>query len=307
MGHSPSTEARSAPRPVVLNCVLTLKCNMQCPYCVARDMRAYARESDGNLSISDSLLARINASPFTAVVITGGEPLLPECESRLLRLVHGLQDKTITVDTNGTIEPSQRIRDSLREYDVLVRVSLDSLRIEDEQHLRRTAGAFSATLEAYKLKLRLIPFLHDNGVRVSVQSVLHGFNRQSIFDLPAQLQQWSLEDWYVQRLIPATAIRHDPTAFLSNDEYDHLFTDLAALSARYGIRCITKRDRRHNCVFLLIEDGELYTQGEPTQWKVHLGHLGDELDYFAHVSALDHCARYHDLRIFPPHPAYKPL
>ena len=92
---------------------------MLCPYCVARDMRAYAREADGNLQISGSLLETINRSPLSAVVITGGEPLLPECESGLLRLVHGLQHKSVMVDTNGTIEPSERLRLSLIQTNVL--------------------------------------------------------------------------------------------------------------------------------------------------------------------------------------------
>ena len=153
-----------------------------------------------------------------------------------------------------------------------------------------------ATAEAYNTKLKLIPSLHEKGVSVAIQSVLHGYNRESIFDLPAQLKQWSLEEWYVQRLIPAMSIQQDATAFLDNKDYARLFTELAGVSARHGIRCITKSDRRHNCVFLLIEDGQLYTQGKTAGSKVYLGRLGDAVDYFAHVSAVDHSARYDGFR-----------
>ena len=122
-----------AAEPVLLNCYLTLKCNMNCVHCVARDMASFAEQ---DMDVSERKLARINASPFLVVVVTGGEPFLPESETRLLALLAGLVRQGLVVDTNGTIVPSGEVIKALLHKKVLVRVSLDSPRLQDEASLR---------------------------------------------------------------------------------------------------------------------------------------------------------------------------
>ena len=88
-------------KPVVLNLDLTFKCNMCCTYCVAKDLENLINK---DLLITDKMIKWINNSPFLVIVITGGEPFLPEKEDEILKLIKNIhKDKGIIIDTNGTI------------------------------------------------------------------------------------------------------------------------------------------------------------------------------------------------------------
>jgi MoaA/NifB/PqqE/SkfB family radical SAM enzyme len=276
-------------QPVVLNCDLTLQCNMRCVHCVARDMIKY---TTSDLKTTSDLIKRINKSPFMVLVITGGEPFLPEYEKSLLRLIRGAKGKALIIDTNGTIFPSKTVLHEIIKKRVLVRVSCDSLRVKDEIALRRSPRGNEASKACYFQKIELIPKLRAAGVKISVQSVLHKVNEMSIRALPEKLNQWKIDTWYIQRLIPTSSIA-TLEKFSRNFDYDSAFDHLEKISARHGILCMTKRDRRHNCVFLMVGDGQIYTQAEQKGEKIFLGHLGQLAHYFELVSPTDHAARYY--------------
>ncbi len=302
-----SNQLPYAQGPVVLNCYLTLNCNMKCIHCVARDMAKFDRH---DLSVRKSLIRSINRSPFMAIVITGGEPLLPDYEDALLELISNLEHKGLILDTNGTIWPSRTVLDALVRLKVLVRVSMDSPRVQDEAYLRvisersrtrprRTPN--SADQAAFNQKVRNISRFRRAGVRTAVQSVLHKMNSKSIGQMPAVLQKLGVTRWYVQRLIPTSEHdRYTPCLFggRKGPPYQVYMEKLGSLerkAAKLGINCFGKRDRRHNCVYLLVGNGELYTQSDSLGQKIRLGRIGDTRDYFSYVSMADHCARYYCL------------
>lgn len=289
-------------RPIVLNCDLTLDCNMRCKYCVARDMLKYCRK---DLNVTSDLISKINDSPFMVVVVTGGEPLLPKCEKSLLQLVSGLRKKGIVVDTNGCIDPSVKVMKCLAAKKVLVRVSLDSLRFADEVSLRmkgpqKSNHEHALNKEAYMQKIDLIPKLQAFGIHVAIQSVLHKKNSASIKEIPKKLKEWSIDKWFVQRLIPTQGLvkdQHYAMFHLDNKAYESTLNSIEAASREYGITCFTKRDRRHNCVFLMVGEGEIYTQSDKSGVKVPIGRIGEEKrEYFAYVSNADHSLRYYGIK-----------
>jgi hypothetical protein len=65
------------------------------------------------------------------------------------------------------------------------------------------------------------------------------------------------------------------------------------VARRHAITCASKRDRRHNCVFLLVGDGAIYTQADKEGRKLFLGRLGEIKNYFEFVSASEHSCRYY--------------
>jgi MoaA/NifB/PqqE/SkfB family radical SAM enzyme len=285
--------------PLVLNCYTTHECNMSCSHCVARDMKRF---DDRPLDVSSQLITTINQSPFLVIVLSGGEPLLPSLESKLLDLLGGIRNKGIIVDTNGTNKPSTTLIAAFRDKDVLVRVSLDSVRPKDEICLRITSKNRNKNEQAYFNKLELISYLSMSGVNVAIQTVLHKRNRSSIMDLPRKIDAWGIRQWFVQRLIPTERIKprndslHDDTYFMDNDDYESVLNQLEKEAFRYNIDCITKRDRRHNCVFLLLNDGRLYTSSDDSNGRIYIGKLGDNEDYFSFVSSSEHSARYYSAK-----------
>jgi MoaA/NifB/PqqE/SkfB family radical SAM enzyme len=280
-----------AEQPVVLNVDLTMKCNMSCLHCVAKDF-----DKIEDLVVSRKLLDWIHKSPFMVVVVTGGEPLLPEFESDLITLLRGTRDKGLIVDTNGTILPSDSLVDAMIDTNTMIRVSWDSTRSYDETYFRRVRldrrSNESANLEYYHKKLEIIRRLQESGVHIAVQSVVHKRNMISILDMPKALHELSINQWYLQRFIPSyKAI--DESYEVSHDDYERICRKLTRKCRGMGIDCITKKDRRHNCVVLLVGNGLLYTQGEKPREKILLGTIDDEIKFFEYVSSADHAERYY--------------
>jgi MoaA/NifB/PqqE/SkfB family radical SAM enzyme len=284
-----------AEHPVVLNIDLTMKCNMGCLYCVAKDF-----DQAEDLVVSRKLLNWINESRFMVVVITGGEPLLPEYENQLITLLRETRNKGLIVDTNGTIYPSHSVIKTILGTNALVRISWDSTRSYDEAYFRRakpnTKPDDEINLEYYHKKIDTIRRLRNAGVNVAVQTVVqkrHLKNLYSIIDMPRMLRELSVSQWFLQRFIPS--YKATSKGFeVSNEEYDKVTAKLIKKCREEKIECITKKDRRHNCVVLLVGNGFLYTQGQRPRQKIPLGTIDDpEIRYFDYISSADHAERYY--------------
>jgi len=282
--------------PLVLNCYLTHKCNMFCKHCVAKDMSAYNKS---DLNVGPDLVRRINDSPFFAVVLSGGEPLLPEKEEDLLFLIHHLKEKGIIIDTNGTIVPSEKLLSACRDKDVLFRVSLDSTRPEEEVSLRGSRKKKDSK-KAYFLKLLNIQKLLKSNSPVTIQTVLHKTNSASMEFLLHQIKDWGIASWYIQRLIPTKNLpkakgRKKEKFYLENDVYEDRLNKIQFLSEKVGLSCITKKDRRHNCVFIMVGDGDIFTSSDRDGERIFLGKIGEIRNYFEYVSASEHSSRYYSI------------
>jgi MoaA/NifB/PqqE/SkfB family radical SAM enzyme len=280
-----------AQEPVVLNVDLTMKCNMECMHCVTKDFK---QEED--LVISERLLDWINRSKFMVVVITGGEPLLREYENNLITLLRETSNKGLIVDTNGTISPSDSVIKAILDTNTLVRVSWDSGRSYDEIYFRHVAPDTkenqTRNLEYYRKKVDMVQRLRSSGVNVAIQSVVHKENRNSIANMPDLLHKLSIKQWYIQRFIPSYKAKAKKFE-VSNIEYDRVVARLTKKCVPLNIQCITKKDRRHNCVVLLVGNGRVYTQGDKPGQKILLGTIDSEIRYFDYISSADHAERYY--------------
>lgn len=280
-----------AKEPVVLNVYLTMKCNMNCMHCVTKD---FDRKDD--LIVSTKLVDWINRSPFMVMVITGGEPLLPEYENQLIRLLEETHNKGLVIDTNGTIFPSHSVIETILNSSALVRISWDTTHPKGEMYFRHikllAERNYQENYEWYKKKRDMIQRFRSEGVNLAVQSVVHKKNLESIKGMPEVLREFSINQWYIQRFIPAhKAIRK--SLEVSSVEYEQVIEKLTETCNNMKIECITKKDRRHNCVFMLVGDGLLYTQGEKPGQKLRLGTIDSDIRYFEYVSSADHAERYY--------------
>jgi MoaA/NifB/PqqE/SkfB family radical SAM enzyme len=289
----PATSNPYPTKPLVLNVDLTFKCNMICTHCVANDLADYLGGVDSaDLVVTAPLIKKINSSPFLVIVITGGEPMLPEYEGALLKIITGIKNKGLTIDTNGTIYPSERIIKVLKSKDVLVRISWDTPDPLREVRFRRyPRGLFKNELDAMDLKQKIIRRFIADGLMVAVQTVMHdeNFDNNNFLNFPYKLKKLGVRDWYIQRFIPS---RHEKKHNPRIDDYEKRIAKIQRTAKLVGVNCHYKKDRRHNSVFLLVRDGDLYTQSDDTPGgKELLGKMG-RVDYFRRVSAPDHKARY---------------
>ena len=277
--------------PVVLNVYLTMKCNLDCMHCVSKDF-----EQKDDLVISTELVDWINRSPFMVIVITGGEPLLPEYENQLIRLLGETRKKGLIIDTNGTNFPSHSLIEMIFKTSALVRISWDAIRPQDEMYFRHvkplTTRSYQENLDWYKKKQDMIQRFRSAGVNIAIQSVIHKKNLDSILDMPKVLHEFSINQWYIQRFIPSHKATRE-SLDVSGIEYEQVTEKLVEECRDLSIDCITKKDRRHNCVVQLVGDGFLYTQGEKPRQKLLLGRIDSDIKYFNYISSADHAERYY--------------
>lgn len=281
-----------AREPVVLNLDLTMKCNMDCRHCVAKDFKDVK-----DLDVSSEMIEYINNSPFMVIVITGGEPLLPECEKKLMRLLQEINKKGLIIDTNGTIAPNDSLVKRILETDTLVRISWDSCRPQDEIYFRQVkkkkGEGHNIDLDYFNKKLEMVKYFRSKGINVAIQSVLHKKNISSITEMPTVLSELHIKKWYIQRYIPSYKVANDKNLDITTSNYENVVASLDEKCHKVNIECIAKKDRRHNSVFLLVGEGALYTQGEKPGQKIPLGSYKNRISYFDYVSCSDHCERYY--------------
>lgn len=290
------TEPRSGEpytsQPVVLNIVITCRCNMDCKYCVAKDFTGIENE---DLVLSDEMIHWINRSDFMLLVLTGGEPLMPPYDAVSMRIIESVRDQGIILDTNGTFLPDRGVLSRLKRHRVMVRVSMDSIRPEEEIEMRRVLkGRDPEALSVYFAKLTIIERLISAGINTAVQTVVWQNNPGALYQMIDWLSANGIKRWYLQRLIPSYKYKEpSERSALKPDDYYPRVTEIAEKARRAGIECVPKMDLRHNSVFLLTSDGALYTQGAAPGQKIKIGTINEEIKYFDYVSAADHARRYY--------------
>lgn len=293
-------------KPVVLNVEFTMQCNMHCRHCIARGMESeIGKGPNGDLKISETLIEQINSSPFLVIVVTGGEPLLPALEKTLTSFLSSIHNKGIVVDTNGTVYPTESLVRALTSRKVMVRVSWDSTNPMTECELRKyPAGLFESDKDYLDQKRMLIQQLVEQDVTVAVQSVMHrrNFRHDEFLNLPEMLAALGVRRWYIQRYIPTAnpemkkrrKLLGEEKFTLSPEEFEDAVDKASRRAARFNLECVSKKDRRHNSVFLLAGEGILYTQSDTRHGKkVKIGKLDEVTEFFTLVSSSEHSTRYY--------------
>lgn len=265
---------------------------MNCRYCVAKDFAGIVNE---DLILSNDLIRWLNNSPFMLLVLTGGEPLMPPYDAVSLRLINSIKRRGIIIDTNGTWLPDRTVLNQLKKHNVMVRVSMDSISPEEEIEQRKVGrGQKLDDHSAYYEKLNNILKFQSAGICTAVQTVIWRSNSSSLYQMIYWLADHGIKRWYLQRLIPSHRFKKPTGRFvLEKSKYYSEATSIAKKARAVGIECVAKMDLRHNSVFLLTADGELYTQGNAPGQKVRLGRFHDINNYFDYVSAADHACRYY--------------
>lgn len=288
----PRTSDPYADEPVVLNIVITRQCNMDCKYCVAKD---FTNIESNDLVISKEMVDWINSSPFMLLVLTGGEPLLPPYDEVSLRIIESVHNRGVILDTNGTILPDLSVLSRLKNNRVMLRVSMDSIRQEEELKMRQALKGQGLDDEsAFKEKLENIKKFLSAGLNTTVQTVIWQKNAKSLRSMIDWLSSNGIKRWYLQRLIPSHKYKHPSDRFaLQSSDYYPFVKDIVNEAKKAGIECIPKMDMRHNSVFLLTANGAIYTQGANPGQKIKLGTIGEKINYFDYVSAADHACRYY--------------
>lgn len=149
---------RGRPRPFVLNHLVTVRCNLACPFCYVSgpeqtefNRAHYPRSAEMDTAEVLAFYRQLVEADFKIAILLGGEPLLRADFGELLR---GLAGRLyVTVFTNGYLleDRAEAVKDVTNLF-----VSLDA---PDEQHdaLRARPGTFRRALAGLELVRRRYP------------------------------------------------------------------------------------------------------------------------------------------------------
>ncbi|MGQ9732294.1 MAG: radical SAM/SPASM domain-containing protein [Candidatus Zipacnadales bacterium] len=144
-------EGRQPPRPTTCTLQVTTRCQLNCSHCSAARFKTNQREE---LSTEQWINAIRQAEDLGVnnVVFTGGEPLLRKDILELVRAVDP-QRANVAMFTNGLLLTDEVVT-ALREAGLFsLMVSLDDVRPEVHDHLRRMPGSFAKATAGIKRAL----------------------------------------------------------------------------------------------------------------------------------------------------------
>lgn len=253
-------------RPLLINWLITGRCNLSCIYCYAQDlMNGACTESDESSTrkIAQSIL---RYKPL-AVVLTGGEPTL---SGHFKIAIEELSKKTsVVVDTNGT-NLTQEMIETFKTHKVHVRVSLDSTRPQTNGKTRR-AGKRRFNIETSKsiesVVLDSLVKLSSHGIPVTVQTVATAFNYPEIGYLHKTLQSFSITKWRILLVSPSRMSKIPYETLIGDKTKVNRFATvltkgLTAYMASHAhglpIQFTSNSDR--NSVVLVAPDGKFLTE-----------------------------------------------
>ena len=240
--------------PLVLNWLITSSCNLDCLYCFATDV-------ENRELAPEELVSWVKGSEFLKIVISGGEPFSnPNIWNIIGRITNS--NKQIVIDTNGSYYFSPDECHFLKNNNIILRISLDSVNPHENTRLRCGDDRFF-----YKAISNIEKLTKKYAINVELQTVITKVNIKSLAELSQMVTYWGISKWYLQRLVPAG--RGADLQNLAPSEGSVRFA-----SKKFPLdvnKYIIKEDTNSKSVILLDNFGNLIT--EDSSGKLRLGNI----------------------------------
>lgn len=271
--------------PLLINWLITGRCPLSCKYCYAEDlMRKEDWEPDKSdiRRIAESILA---LKPL-AIVLTGGDPLFSPYLEDAIHIINGRAG--IIVDTSGYTF-GQKHLELFKEYDVVVRISLDSERPKRNQIVRYLHSKYVKSAKEVKTTgqaaLDAILKSLDFGLPIVVQTVATKKNASELVAFGDKLYKLGVHSWRIfevayswiksdeyERLVgPVTDEGKRIKGRKPGGPYPFIFKEIHKASIqnwRQSIAVQTTFNSSQNAVILVAPDGKFYTASNINGKKV---------------------------------------
>jgi MoaA/NifB/PqqE/SkfB family radical SAM enzyme len=287
-------------KPIVINWLISNKCNSNCKYCYASDVIDKPFDKNETKEIAESILSY---NPL-AVVLSGGEPLMEK--KILIDAIRLLGCKTgLIIDTNGLIYDKELVR-LFKKNNVVVRISLDSLHGETNNKTRPQRSQRKDTLNT--IIENIIQYkAHD--IPVLIQTVITSVNKNTIDDMFNKLPALKINGWRVfsvttpnEEKTPGTFKevmlfgRTKKTEEAQKDIQDKLklFSKTHLSKSNFTLEVIFKADSIKNTVILVLPSGKFVTEGVFNNCKIDIDkeHSYKPVNIFKTVDLRGHYERY---------------
>lgn len=283
-------------QPIVLNWLISNKCNCNCAYCYAGDVIDKEFEDIDIKTIADKLLSM---NPL-AVVLSGGEPMIEK--SKIKDALAVLGGKTgVIIDTNGLIYDKE-LTSLFKKNNVVIRVSLDSLINDVNTKVRPQRDKKLSPTSVSKI-VEHIHLYKQAGITVLVHTVLSSINKVNLDDLSSQLPLIGVNGWRVFSVArPNDEAKKESFEKVMkfgkvkslDDAEKNIQRDIIYFEKRYksksnfSIQILKNSNSQKNSVILITPDGKFMTENMFKSAKT----LIDPEQLFKKVDLRSHYERY---------------
>lgn len=260
--------------PITVNWLITKSCTHNCGYCYASDVidNPEILETEDIEEVANNIL---DLKPLN-VVISGGEPLL---HKKIIEIVNYLSGKTgIIIDTNGfCFERLEELLPIILKNKIVVRVSLDSLRVSKEFKIRKPKNSRITRLENLENSFKSLTLLLSNNVSVTIQTVLTKMNANELESMGDKLSKMGINVWRIFEMQTSSKKKEKYKPYILNDIDDkvnrktnYFINKVENKSKNYWEFefCFTKANGDKNNVILVLPDGKFYTQAKHDIGKI---------------------------------------
>lgn len=281
--------------PIVINWLISSKCNCKCVYCYANDI--IDKEVDV-ASISETAKRILEFNPL-AVVISGGEPFLEK--EKLHEAIEVLGNKVgIIVDTNGLVW-DDKIVELFVKHNVVVRVSLDSLNEGTNTKVRKLRDK-SKNKGSLSLSASNISKYRSCNVPVIIHTVVTSHNKNALSDLANKLPALNVNGWRLFYVIKPNNVDvnvfNTVMNYRNNGNYDEQITDIKSRvndfknkhisKSDFSIEVIPTSESSKNSVVLVLPNGKISTENKFVFEKIEI----ENNSIFESVDIWGHYERY---------------
>ena len=208
---------------MIVYVVVTEACNLSCPHCIRGKQRSATMASADFSRVLTQLNAQDN---ITAIILTGGEPLVHPYFLSLLKEAFEVFSRRVVVTTNGTLDiPSavKTLKPSFRDR-LAIQISLDGTEYVND--LIRGSGS-------YKRVVHNVMRLNEFGFSPSIATTVSARNYEDIVLLSEELKSLKLLRWSINLAAPMG--RCDTESTVSVEQWNLLVDKIKRLNLEYSV------------------------------------------------------------------------
>jgi sulfatase maturation enzyme AslB (radical SAM superfamily) len=274
--------------PFRINWMISNSCNLNCIYCYADDKMDFRYSK---LSVEQTASQILKFNPMV-VGITGGEPLMNRYLEDAISAFKGKCG--VVVDTNGTIDFSDSLMESLKVSNATVRITIDSA---DDKILNILRPSRSFKDYPIDKIANNISKLKDCGVRVAVHSVMTKPNIKGLVQVGDLLVGLGVDNWQIYPVDNSRKCQEFYSSIkVTNSDIDDCRLDLEKrFSDKINLTVYDQRYEKDDRSVVLVDhagkflldsmDGLIYIENKPNFDESH-----DEL--MSNLNVLQHCKDY---------------
>ncbi|MDU1892355.1 MAG: radical SAM protein [Dysgonomonas sp.] len=284
--------------PIVINWLMSYRCNFHCQYCYAGDVIDKEFET---IAVKDIAKKILDLNPLS-IVISGGEPLMEI--DKIKDVLSEIGGKVgIMLDTNGYLYDA-KLTKLLKKHNIVVRISLDTLLISDNKKVRQMRNKKLDDSSLNTIINNILKYRQEN-IPVLIHTVVTPINKNSLDDLYSKLPLLGVNGWRIFSVVNPNdkelqnsfkkimnyGNRKKVSIKETQEEIQHkmsIFKSKCPSKSTFSVQIVHSDDKGKNSVILVLPDGRFVTENLLANEKYTI----NSNNVFEDINSWEHYNRY---------------